>query len=143
MSTLVTTPRRTWTTDFPGERPTLREARLLDEQDAHEGPATDADVARYADFFVRVLGSVYKNTRFAQTIRCRGKVCAVFCFGEAPDVSEAKIRARWGRRPPPNGGFYEGNTLAITAPDNARQWTREIGVLDADVIFSDLVRQGF
>ena len=144
MGSLVAPPRDRWArVDFPGERLTLREARLLDERDTRDGPATGAHLAGYITFFVRCVGSIYKNTRAGTTIRARGKVCLVFYFGDAPSLSEADIRARWGKGRPRNGRFYEGNVLTVVCWDEARQWTREIAVLDADVVFSDLLQMGF
>mgnify|MGYP003491002904 FL=1 len=125
---------------FPGERPTMREARLLDEHDSREGPATDAHLAGFADYFVRVLGSVYTNLRAGNVLRERDKVTACFYFGKAPGLSAAEIRAL---NVPGGSVLYEGNMALIAQRDEARRWTREWGVSWADAVFADLVRQGY
>ncbi len=124
---------------FPGERPIMREARLLDEQDSRDGPATYGHMAGFCVYFVRVLGSVYTNLRAGNAIHGRGVVIACFYFGDAPSLSEAEVRAL--RKPP--GAFYEGNMVMISQRDEARRWTREMGVGWADAVFADLVRQGY
>lgn len=125
---------------FPGERPTMREARLLDEHDTREGPATYGHLAGFAVYFVRVLGSVYRNLRAGSAICERGKVTACFYFGDAPSLSESEIRAL---RVPQGTVYYEGNMVLIAQRDEARRWTREWGVSWADAVFADLVRQGY
>ena len=126
--------------EFPGERPIMREARALDERDTREGPATGAHLGGFAVYFVRVLGSVYETLRTGRVIRERGKVTVCFYFGDAPGLSDAEVKAL---RIPPNTFRYEGNMLMIVRPDEARWWTRELGVLCADEVFADLVEQGY
>lgn len=125
---------------FPGERQTMRGARLLDERDAHEGPATDAHLAGFADYFARVLGGVYETLRAGSVLCEQGKVTACFYFGDAPSLSDAAVRAMRLRAPAIR---YEGNMLLIVQRDEARRWTREMGVMAADEVFADLVRQGY
>jgi hypothetical protein len=126
--------------EFPGERPIMREARLLDERDTREGPATDAHVAGFAEYLVMVVGSVYRTLRAGSVLRERGKVIACFYFGDAPSLSDAEVNALRLRTPAIR---YEGNMLMIAQRDEARRWTRELGVLCADDVFADLMEQGY
>lgn len=140
MGTLVMRPVASWrwTPCFPGEQPLKREARLLDEQNADEGLA--ARVNGFAEYFVRGLGSVYDTLRAGNVLRARDRVIACFYFGDAPSLSGAEIKAL---RLPRNGVSYEENMLMIVRSDDARWWTREMGVESANAVFMDLVKQGY
>lgn len=126
--------------EFPGERPTMREACLLDEQDTREGPATDAHLTGFSEYLMRVVNSVYKTLRAGSVIRERGRVTACFYFGDAPSMSDAEVMAM---RIPVNVRHYQGNMLMVVRRDEARWWTREMGVMMADAVFADLVKQGY
>lgn len=140
MGTLVMRSATSWrgTPFFPGEQPLKREARLLDEQNANEGLA--ARVNGFAEYFVRVLGSVYDTLHAGNVLRARGKVIACFYFGDRPSLSDAEVEALRLRCPVVR---YEGNMVLIVRRDEARWWTREMGVESANEVFVDLVKQGY
>ena len=68
-----------------------------------------------------------------------GAVIACFYFGDAPSLSDAEVRALRI----PRGALYEGNMVMISQRDEARLWTREMGVGWADAVFADLLEQGY
>jgi hypothetical protein len=112
------------------------------------------ELDQYAQVFIRLLGSIYKNLRPAKSGISNGLAYQAFCFGEKSDLDwpddwsehlkevvfvqhqEALQTARVVR-------FYEQNTIVIIKPDRLRHWIKSTAIRDADETLIDLQEQGF
>jgi len=121
--------------------------------------AKQSDLRRYAELFVRMLGSVYDNLAFAAPVFLDGLICQPFYFGDRPDLSwlfgSRKEAAKHLReliyeedkhaclRTIRVLRFYMENVLLIVKPDRLRYWIRSTAIRDADETLMDLRRQGY
>ena len=125
-----------------------QKSRLLKNQ------AADNNLKEYADVFVDMLGSIYKNLRMAKSGVFNGIAYQAFCFGKTPQLDwpadwtenlrkliyvengEALRTLRVIR-------FYENNVIIIAKPDRLRYWIRSTAIRDADETLGDLRKQGY
>jgi hypothetical protein len=134
---------------FTGEFVRLgQNSRLLRER------VTDVELKRYAQIFVEMLGSVYRNLREANSGLFDGLAFQTFCFGQEPQLDWP---LDWGARLREivyvNQGealrtvrvlrFYERNTIVIVKPDRLRYWIPSTAIRDADETLVDLQKQGY
>jgi len=112
------------------------------------------ELEQYAQVFVRLLGSIYRNLRPAESGIANGLAYQAFCFGERSELNwpddwsehlrnvvfvqhqEALRTARVVR-------LYEQNTIIIIKPNRLRHWIRSTAIRDADETLVDLHQQGF
>lgn len=113
-----------------------------------------AQLKKYSELFVKMLGSVYSNLRAAQSFSFDGLTCQAFCFGDAPELYrpedwkpnlQSLIYSRQGEalRAVRVLRFYEANTILIVKPDRLRYWIRSTAIRDADETLTDLHDQGY
>jgi hypothetical protein len=109
---------------------------------------------KYADIFVEMLGSVYKNLREVKCGLLDGLAYQAFCFG---DKSELDWPSDWSKplrevvffqnsdvlRTVRVLRFYSRNTIVIVKPDRLRYWIPSTAVRDADETLFDLQQQGY
>jgi hypothetical protein len=123
-------------------------SRLLKEQ------AAPTQIKKYAEIFVEMLGSVYKNLKEVKCGLLDGLAYQAFCFG---DKSELDWPSDWSEklrdvvflqhsevlRTVRVLRFYSRNTIVIVKPDRLRYWIPSTAVRDADETLFDLQRQGY
>jgi len=123
-------------------------SRLLKEQ------AAPTHLKKYADIFVEMLGSVYKNLKEVKCGLLDGLAYQAFCFG---DKSELDWPSDWSKplrevvffqnsdvlRTVRVLRFYSRNTIVIVKPDRLRYWIPSTAVRDADETLFDLQGQGY
>lgn len=121
---------------------------------AYKNGAKRNDFAKYAETFVRLLGSVYGNLKAGRHDVMDGIAYQAFHFGEASDLDwgddwAAKLKAvlyadaNAAFRTARVVRFYEGNTMVILKPDRLRNWIPSTAIRDADETLLDLQEQGF
>jgi hypothetical protein len=134
---------------FTGEFVKLgQNSRVLKER------VTTTRLKDYAQIFVEMLGSVYRNLREANSGLLDGLAFQAFCFGR---TSELNWPADWSTslrqivylqhgdalRTVRVLRFYERNTILIVKPDRLRYWIPSTAVRDADETLIDLRKQGY
>ncbi len=117
--------------------------------------ASTANVKEFSSLYVRMLGSLYRNLKSAESIRMNGLIAQPFYFGDKPDVSwlddgckDALHRlvydqSRESLRTVRVVRYYEGNVILIVKPDRLRYWIRSTAIRDADDTLIDLREQGW
>lgn len=129
--------------------------RVGENSDGIKYGVNQEQMKAYADSFVKLMGSVYKNLRPGSGgVSEDGMAYQSFIFGETSNVdwpgdwsthlksilhkqrADVLSTSRILR-------FYEGNTLFIVKPDRMRNWIASTAIRDADETLIDLVKQGF
>lgn len=115
---------------------------------------SDNQMKEYANVFVNMLGSIYKNLRAARAGVLNGIAFQAFCFGDTPQLDwpadwsdnlrdliyvahGAALRTVRVLR------FYDNNVVIIVKPDRLRYWIRSTAIRDADETLVDLEKQGY
>ena len=123
-------------------------SRLLKEQ------VNKDHLQNFAQAFVALLGSVYKNLRAVDSDLLDGLAFQAFCFG---GKSRLDWPTNWSERLREivyvkHGDvlrtarvlrFYERNTIVVVKPDRLRYWIPSTALRDADETLVDLRRQGY
>jgi hypothetical protein len=129
--------------------------RLGQRSDLLTKSATAADLQKYSELFVRLLGTVYRNLMAHDPVFLDGLTVQAFYFGARPVVSwlgrncEDSLRQLIYDRNRASlltvrvVRYYEGNVILIVKPDRLRYWIRSTAVRDADDTLVDLRRQGW
>lgn len=125
------------------QRPSVQDARALDDAESYDGVVTDSHLKGYAEFFIRVLGSIYKNIQVGTPIRYSGQVCCPFFFGDGPGLSDDAIRQYVEKEGTRATHHYMGNMLLVVREDEDIMWTHESGIRDADDALRHLIEQGY
>ena len=113
------------------------------------------ELRKYANMFVKMLGSVYDNLRAGEPKFLNGLTCQPFYFGDQPEVSwldedsedellkliyyensETLRTVRVFR-------VYSENVILVVKPDRLRYWIRSTAIRDADETLVDLQHQGY
>ena len=135
--------------DFTAEFVKLgQNSRLLKEQ------VTDVQLKRYAQVFVEMLGSVYRNLRRARSGLLDGPAFQAFCFGESSELDWPEdwssplrevVYTKYGDalRTVRVLRFYERNTIVLVKPDRLRYWIPSTAIRDADETLLELQEQGY
>ncbi len=129
--------------------------RLGQNSEVLERQARTDQVRAYAEVFCRMLGSVYRNLKFSDSINANGLILQPFYFGD-------RSRIEWslnGRRKQLDQliykqqheslrtmrvvRLYNENVMLIVKPDRLRYWIRSTAIRDADETLLDLRRQGY
>lgn len=129
--------------------------RLGQNSDLLKMAASTDDLKRYADLFVRMLGSIYDNLKIYDTNYIGSFICQSFYFGDKPDFSfidgniEESLRniiyhqqseylrtIRVLR-------YYDKNVMIIIKPNRLRYWIRSTAIRDADDTLTNLREQGY
>jgi len=108
----------------------------------------------YAEIFVAMLGTVYRNLRPSRSGILAGLAYQAFSFGDTAipnwpehwgETLQDLIFAKHGEalRTVRILRFYEGNTIIIVKPDRLRYWIGSTAIRDADETLVDLQRQGY
>ena len=118
--------------------------------------ATTDDLKKYANIFLRMLGSVYKSLKSSDPILLSGLTCQPFYFGERPNLSwlldrpEKELqkiiyddKRHKHLRTVRILRLYAENVLLLIKPDRLRYWIPSIAIYDADETLVDLRRQGY
>jgi hypothetical protein len=114
------------------------------------------DLQSYADFYRRMLGTVYTNLKAGEAIPLNGLICQPFYFGARPTVAwleDAECQAHLeglvyaqhqeSLRTVRMVRFYDENVVFIVKPDRLRYWIRSTAIRDADETLVDLRQQGW
>jgi hypothetical protein len=115
-----------------------------------------SDLRKYADMFVRLLGSVYENLHSSEPIFFDGLTCQPFYFGPSPDLQSLLAENGEEFRNLVYGDdkhgvlrtvrvlrIYAENTLILVKPDRLRYWIRSTAIRDSDETLYELRRQGY
>lgn len=129
--------------------------------DANSRTATEMDLIKYGDVFIRLLNSVYgrssKSFYIAKIIRWQTFIVAQFDYAKSsqetefetvespPDSLSRLIEMKYGR-----SAYlikilklYERNKIYLVKPSTLRFWLPSIAVKDADSVFSDSLAAGY
>ena len=128
--------------------------RLGQKSSLLKNQVTAKDLNKYADVFVDMLGSIYKNLRAAKSGVFNGIAYQAFCFGKALQLDWSNdwtehlrelIHVQHGEtlRTVRVIRFYENNVFIIVKPDRLRYWIRSTAIRDADEALVDLRKQGY
>ncbi|NQU06259.1 MAG: N-6 DNA methylase [Calditrichaeota bacterium] len=130
--------------------------RFGQNSDLLKKAATPYDTQKYAELFVKMLGTIYDNLQASDAIFLKGLICQPFYFGERPNLSwveqqdTKKLKKLIYKEE--NHGFlrnirilryYDKNVLLLIKPDRLRYWIRSTAIRDADEALIDLNKQGF
>ncbi len=114
----------------------------------------------FAQTFIRVLNSVYKNFHSEEPIITTSFICFPFYFGETPEddldelaADEEKLEShlqeliRYHHTPTLRINrvirIYDKNIIYLIKPKQLRYWLRSIAIRDADETVADFIHQGF
>ena len=125
-----------------------RNSRLLRER-----VSTDS-LQRYANAFIKMLGTVYSNLRESRSGVLNGLAFQAFCFGES---SQIEWSDRWRQALEEvvyqnRGGalrtvrvlrFYEQNTMILVKLDRLRYWIPSTAIEMLTETLADLQKQGY
>ncbi len=119
--------------------------------------STDKKIlSQYSSFFIKMLGSIYKNLKASDHIFLNGLICQPFYFGEKPELDWLNENAEEGLekliystdryerlRTIRVVRFYDKNVFIIIKPNRLRYWIRSTAIRDADETLDDLYSQGY
>jgi hypothetical protein len=129
--------------------------RLGQDSELLKKAASEDDARAYGSFYVRMLGSLYRNLQAADAVRLNGLIAQPFYFGDRPDVSwlgkdceNALHRLIYDQslqslRTVRVVRYYDRNVILIVKPDRLRYWIRSTAIRDADDTLIDLRDQGW
>lgn len=123
-------------------------------------PATSNNLADFAEVFLKVLNSVYKDFQAAAPIETTSFICFPFYFGKKPDYDLDELASNEENLEGHLQGLinyhhssslrinrilriYDKNIIYLIKPKQLRYWLRSIAIRDADETVADFIHQGF
>jgi len=130
--------------------------RSKGEQSVAEKPVSDQQLKQFSEIYCKVLNSVYKEFKPYKPLITDSFICFPFFYKDKPPINtgnlnelEAALHELIQNNTNKNSRIvrmlrmYEGNTIYLIKPKQARYWLRSIAIRDADETFADLVVQGY
>ena len=123
-------------------------------------PAKPIDLIIFAEIYLKVLNSVYKEFKAADPIETNSFICYPFYFGEEPEQDldefmdnkqqleehlDSLIKHQTSSTLRINRilRIYEKNIIYLIKPNQLRYWLKSIAIRDADETVADFIEQGF
>ncbi|NQV17365.1 MAG: N-6 DNA methylase [Armatimonadetes bacterium] len=123
-------------------------------------PAKPRDLIAFAEIYLKVLNSVYKEFKAAEPIETNSFVCFPFYFGDKPkqdleefknntEILEKHLESLIKHQPTSTLRInrilriYEKNIIYLIKPNQLRYWLKSIAIRDADETVADFIEQGF
>ena len=130
--------------------------RSKGEKSVAEEHVKDQQLKQFSEIYCKVLNSVYKDFRPHKPWKTASYICFPFYYKDKPTIKadgmdelEDSLYELIQNNTNTNSRIvrmlrvYEGNTIYLIKPKQARYWLRSIAIRDADETFADLVAQGY
>ncbi len=127
------------------------------ENSIAEKPVSGEKLDQFSDIYCKVLNSVYKEFRPYKPLKAKtgSFICLPFYYKDKPEILEGMTdeledalytliqnNVNRNSRIIRILRMYEGNTIYLVKPNQARYWLKSIAIRDADETFGDLIIQG-